>query len=87
MTLSELLKRPSITDWCIMAFTGVLACIGLYQGCTTKDQVAEMQRAQRAWVEAIIVQKVETLKVSDITDLTFRMHMENVGTTQLPMWS
>jgi uncharacterized repeat protein (TIGR01451 family) len=51
MGFREFLKRPSITDWCITAFTCVLAVVAFYQFTVTGGQLDVMRIDQRAWLQ------------------------------------
>ena len=44
-------KRPSLTDWCLAAFTGVLTVVAIYQLVTTDNQLVTMRKDQRPWVK------------------------------------
>ena len=43
-------KRPSITDYCLTAFTFVLAVTSIYQWNITNGQLQVMQNDERAWM-------------------------------------
>src|SRR5437867_1893043 len=50
MGLREAIKRSSLTDWCIMLFTGVLTVVGYYQLTAMSGQLGVMREDQRPWV-------------------------------------
>lgn len=54
MGLREMLKRPSVTDWCIMAFTGILAAAAIYQFRIMSSQLREAQTQTRLSVRPFI---------------------------------
>jgi hypothetical protein len=65
MGFRELIKRPSITDWLLMVFTGVLAAVSIYQFIVIRGQISQSDRqfstSHRPWVGISSVDKVGPL--------------------------
>ncbi len=51
MGFRKYIERSSFTDWCIAAFTLVLAIASIYQFVIMDGQLGMMQTDQRAWLE------------------------------------
>jgi hypothetical protein len=51
MGLREMIERPSLTDSCIMFFTGVLAAAAIYQFIIMGGQLDVMRKDQRPWIK------------------------------------
>jgi hypothetical protein len=86
VSFSEFFKRPSVTDWCIMVFTGVLAGAAIYQFVLLGGQLAIMRTDQRAWLEFgttpdIAGTDAASVQLTAGQPITYHMFVPNSGKT------
>jgi hypothetical protein len=60
MRFSEFIKSRSLTDWLLVAFTGIVSFVAYYQLQVANHQLDEMQIDQRPWLKITSVEKIET---------------------------
>ena len=74
----EWVKRGStFTDWCIAAFTCVLAFAAIYQFTIMKGQLDAMHLDQRAWIRI----SLDPIPLQVLSPSIGTMHIVNVGKT------
>lgn len=54
MGFQEAVKRSSVTDWCITAFTLVLSVVAVYQYFVMGNQLDTMKKDQRPWLRVTL---------------------------------
>jgi hypothetical protein len=77
MGFREAVKRSSVTDWCIAAFTLVLMVVAVYQYTVTGSQLDVMRRDQRPWMKL----NFDSFTAKTGTEIAGNLHMVNNGKT------
>ena len=83
VSLCKLFQHPSLTDWCIVALTGILAGVGIFQYQIMRTQIATQKIEQRAWVKvsADVSHPESAVSVTLEAPLSVELRIDNIGKT------